>query len=273
MAIIFVGNGAWGTGKGARLAVSEADGNIFQLLSRIVALEDTPPTPNNIASFEVVGATFTVVMQDATEFGPFQLPISSFAPRGEYVAATVYEALDLVTVSGRGLYLVNRDHTAPATFNPDLLVGGNPAYYLLIPEVSVHDITVFVPDYPGLGLAVDDWMYSYIAARPFYLEQDLPGSLAFFEGVPDANISYPIYYAAAGTVDYVLIGAINFTAANRVGTFTMNAGQQFAAGDRLLVGLNVSDATEPAVIVDPTAKDLSFVVKGTRGFAPTSATT
>lgn len=77
--------------KGAPLTKAEFDGNLSDLDSRLTTIEGTPPTPKEIANFLVEGSQFTVVMDDATEYGPFTLPQQNFRPSiVKTVATTSY---------------------------------------------------------------------------------------------------------------------------------------------------------------------------------------
>jgi hypothetical protein len=74
MALVYRTTGAWGAGKGSNLTAIEFDTNIWTLHGRIDALETTPPTPNEIANIELRGTSLFVIMDDATEFGGFEMP-------------------------------------------------------------------------------------------------------------------------------------------------------------------------------------------------------
>lgn len=80
MTLTYRGNGAWGTGKGSALTAAERDQNDYEFDTRITALETSPPTANGIANVVVNGATFTVVLDDATELGPFDIPVATPRP-------------------------------------------------------------------------------------------------------------------------------------------------------------------------------------------------
>jgi hypothetical protein len=81
--------GAWGAGIGANLSAAQIDGNFWGHEERIEALETSAPEPNNISNILVVGTQMTIVLEDATEFGPFTLPQAPFRPS---VTATVSAA-------------------------------------------------------------------------------------------------------------------------------------------------------------------------------------
>ena len=78
--ITFRTTGVWGAGKGANLKPTEVDTNFYNLKAAIEALEANPPQPNNISNITVTGTQMTIVLEDATEFGPFTLPRAPFQP-------------------------------------------------------------------------------------------------------------------------------------------------------------------------------------------------
>ncbi|RWC29854.1 MAG: hypothetical protein EOS70_23485 [Mesorhizobium sp.] len=66
--------------KASNLTAAEIDDNFHDLDDRIQAIEDNPPEPVNISNIIVVGTQMTIVLEDATEFGPFTLPQANFRP-------------------------------------------------------------------------------------------------------------------------------------------------------------------------------------------------
>ncbi|KEC73137.1 hypothetical protein RLPCCGM1_c1253 [Rhizobium leguminosarum bv. phaseoli CCGM1] len=78
--ITFRTAGAWGAGKGSNLTPAEVDANFYDLDGRVAELEDNPPGPNQIADITQVGDQITIVMEDASTFGPFTLPRSLSRP-------------------------------------------------------------------------------------------------------------------------------------------------------------------------------------------------
>jgi len=153
MAIIYRTTGAWGAGKGSNLTAAEVDANFYDIAERMLALEEDPPEANSIANIVVVGATFKVILDDATELGPFNLPVATFGWRGEgWTNDNTYMAFDVFAVTDQGLYLVLREHETPETgdFDPDATESGNPLYHQIFgfPDVSVVQNTV--DTYPAL---------------------------------------------------------------------------------------------------------------------------
>jgi hypothetical protein len=72
--------GAWGAGIGANLSAAQIDGNFWGHEERIEAIETSAPLPNNISNIFVTGTQMTIVLEDATVFGPFTLPQAPFRP-------------------------------------------------------------------------------------------------------------------------------------------------------------------------------------------------
>ena len=82
MTITYRTSGAWGAGKGSNLTPSEVDLNFYDVDQRIAVFEGTPPDPNDISNIVVSGTQMTIILEDATEFGPFTLPTAAFSWEG-----------------------------------------------------------------------------------------------------------------------------------------------------------------------------------------------
>ena len=80
MPLIYRNAGAWGPGKGARLTSLEADGNVYDLDSRVLNLELNPPA---ISSRGAAASTWSSTITPATRPLPL-MPRTSmvFAMRG-----------------------------------------------------------------------------------------------------------------------------------------------------------------------------------------------
>lgn len=143
MAIIYRTAGAWGSGKGSNLTATEVDGNFYDLDGRVVSLEGATPTPDEINAISLNEDQLTIVLQSGASFGPFTMPTLTFNWRGEWTPATVYSALDFVSVAGDGVYLVTEAHTSAGTFDPgaDLGSGGPSGAGTYALMLSVTDLT------------------------------------------------------------------------------------------------------------------------------------
>lgn len=80
MPLIYRTAGAWGAGKGSNLTPAEADANFYQLVQDIAAAAAAAGSPVGIANIIVSGSQMTVVLDDATELGPFTIPRAPFRP-------------------------------------------------------------------------------------------------------------------------------------------------------------------------------------------------
>ncbi|WP_027037872.1 hypothetical protein [Mesorhizobium ciceri] len=78
-ALTYVGNGAWGTGKGEPLSQPEFDGNIWELASRVAAILADLPSPIEISNIYAVGTQMHIVKEDATEY-VITIPQAQFRP-------------------------------------------------------------------------------------------------------------------------------------------------------------------------------------------------
>jgi hypothetical protein len=135
MTTIFRTAGAWGAGKGSDLTPAEVDGNFWDHLQRIVALETAGVPINEVDNITVTGGQFSVFLTDGTEFGPFALPVAVFNMRGTWAPTTAYTYLDLFTTAA-GLYMVLISHTSASTFDPNRTISGQPVYHLVLPNVN-----------------------------------------------------------------------------------------------------------------------------------------
>lgn len=109
--------GPWGAGTGADLDADVIDNNFYSIAQSIEDLINNPATPNNIASIDVVNNNQLVItLDDYTTFGPFDMPIATFADRGEWAPVTAYVYGDIFTYTG-SLYMVLQDHTSSASFS------------------------------------------------------------------------------------------------------------------------------------------------------------
>jgi hypothetical protein len=133
MALSFRNAGAWGGGLGRRLHSIEADENNWDHSLRITALEDNMVV-DKISNITQNGGSFIITALSGYQSGPIVIPHAAFLWRGDFIPAASYAYLDLIRVKGFGMYLVLAGHTAGASFNPDLLVSGNPTYLLIFAQ-------------------------------------------------------------------------------------------------------------------------------------------
>lgn len=114
--------------KGSNLTSAEQDANMRFVMALIQALIDNPPQANSIANITVIGRQMTIFLDDATELGPFTLPVAAFHWRGEYVADTGYFENDFLT-SSNSIYLVLSDHISADEFDAAAEDTDGPLYH------------------------------------------------------------------------------------------------------------------------------------------------
>jgi hypothetical protein len=241
----------WGTGKGARLTSLEGDLNLWQITQRVTELENNPILPVELEAIDVTGNLMTFLMSDYSTRGPITLPQAAFNFTGDFQPLHNYELYDFL-LARDGLYLVLTPYTSGATF------AFGPSLQLIMPFPKVFDIGFFFPGKPGRGIDIDDYeaaaMWSYRAARQFYLPADLVGSVGGLFIQAEDDCFYPIMQ----NLDQ--IGEISIAAGNVTCNFTFADNIQFEIDDVLRV-------LRP-VTLDGTAKDLTCTLKGAIGLIP-----
>jgi hypothetical protein len=111
--VTFRTDGAWGAGKGSNLTAAEVDQNFHGLAVAIQDLVDNPVQGVSVVGFTVTGRTFKVNLSDGSEFGPYTMPFEGWRWAGALVAGDSYQAQDVFSVAGFGVYLVVQPYTAP----------------------------------------------------------------------------------------------------------------------------------------------------------------
>jgi hypothetical protein len=146
--------GAWGAGKGANLEPSEVDSNFWSLAQAIYDLQANPADPIGIATITVSGTQMTITLTDGTVLGPYTLPVLTFRWRGEWTPGTAYAVLDVVTVTGTGIFMCQVAHTSPPTFDLSQIIGGTQVWYFLFGAVGAP-IAPTAVDYLYVGDGLD----------------------------------------------------------------------------------------------------------------------
>lgn len=225
--------GQWGTGIGADLSASQIDQNFYDLA--VAILNTAQIEPNQITNIVVNGNQMTIVMEDATEFGPFTLPTATFKFRGEWLPSTLYTANDLFTKSN-SLYFVNITHTSDVTFNAGAGNMVGPYASLIMPFPTQFDIGFFFPGRPGLGVERDEEgyapnaaMFAYTTRRPFIMPADLENSVAKLRVAAAIAMQFII------CLDDTQIGFIDFDIGEQFGVFTFTEDVAFNTNDTLRV--------------------------------------
>lgn len=152
MVVIYRTAGAWGAGKGSNLDADEVDENFYGLDQRVVAIEENPPEPNQIANITQTGDTITIVMEDASTFGPFTLPRSMQRPTQTLAvsAATLTPTVEQASFYFRCTHAIGCEVTIPANAAQAFLVDAE----LHFRQTGAGAIT-FVPG-SGVTLNVPD---------------------------------------------------------------------------------------------------------------------
>jgi hypothetical protein len=209
MAFTYRTAGAWGAGKGANLTPVEVDQNFYQAEQRIAAVESDPSTPVGIAEIVVTGNSMTIILTDAQEFGPFELPIATIVWGGEWEPGEAYASATLFSVStgpDAGLYLVVLDgYEAGTEFDPDAFTTAG--LYLTklyaIPTVGQMPLFETATDYTALASHAGYYIrVNSASARDVTIETDLVG------GYLDGSV-YTFRQAGAG--ELTLVPAVGVT--------------------------------------------------------------
>lgn len=235
--------GDWGVGKGSNLTPEEVDDNFYQLILKIISLEENPAQPLEIDSIDVDGDQMTIWLSDGYTSFTVTLPTVELNPTGAFVGGTDYSKFDLFYANS-GLYMVLEDHVAADEFDPDAESMQGPLYGFLMPAATNYDFGIFVPGQPGSGIVAGEPVWQMAAPRGFILREDLPGSQAYLGTTTTAAMTLSIRKDGAS------IGSVNFGAGAQIGTFTLNADVEFEAGDIL-------DILRPSSL-DTTARNLSI---------------
>lgn len=121
----------WGAGEG-RLSSLSVDENFYEADQRMDALEANPPDPISVETVTSDGETFSVILTDGTQFGPFTLPTATFEMLGEWQPLTPYTPNKFFSEGGF-TYLINFAHTSAASFDPNANDGLGHNFYSLLP--------------------------------------------------------------------------------------------------------------------------------------------
>lgn len=244
-----------GLGTGGNLSPLQFDENMWELLTRIQALENDPPTAVSILSITVVGSQMQVNLTDGSHQGPFALPIATFNMTGDWVNDMTYNRLDMVSVPGRGLYMVLIGHTtdsSPAVFDPAAVdedtgspTFGEPLYQLVFGEDTyIYDLGFYAPGKPGAGISSGGAIFGHEVTRTILLPANLTGSVASLSVAPAAPLEFII------KVNGVQQGVLDFDTGDTEGIFTWAGNVNCVVRDRITIHLNGSvdsDATELAI--------------------------
>lgn len=257
MTIIYSTTGEWGAGIGGPLTAAQIDGNFYDLVQRVITLEDEPLEPTRIASIEMVGSQFTVTLTDARVEGPFPLPLALFTWRGEWAAGEDYEALDVFFVDSVGVYVVLQDHTSATEFDAQEANTEGPYYHLMFRDSAVYDLAYYVPGIPGEGLDVGSPIFQVVIPRNIVLPEtstEVEAGRAYLATPVGGTDDFEAIIRKNGTQ----IGTIDIPTGSTVGTVTIDALTAFVPGDILSI-----DQPTP----EGDGADLSITLSAVRGGA------
>lgn len=162
--MLYVTNGAWGTGVGypPGLSAAEVDQNFYDVELRLTALETSPPAGVGVANIAIDGLAWVVTLTDATVLDPLPIPIPLPRWRGEWVALTEYATMDEFSVADTGIFITLAPHTSVATFNADE-VGAAVAATAISPGLTYVIATVGTTDFTLIGAASNTLGLEFIA--------------------------------------------------------------------------------------------------------------
>lgn len=208
-------NTRWGVGSGADvgglMSPTQVDMNFWNLKQAVETLEGLiPDAARGIDSFTVLGDQMFANMSDATQEGPYTLPVFRMTSRGFWQAATSYNLGDLI-INGEVVYQVIFAHVSNAAFDPAANDGLGNDYY-----ATFLDLTGFLLPAGGTtgqylsktsnaDYAVG-WASGPVTETPgIWINDGVPvgttiaGPFAVAIGITD-RLNEVIYYPAAGGV-------------------------------------------------------------------------
>lgn len=258
MPIIYRTAGTWGAGKGSDLDAAEIDGNFNTLATQIQDLITNPPTAVGVANIVVEGLSVMFYMTDGGTFGPFPLPYVTFRIRNAFDSsvASSYNSMDLIPVTGLGLFLARFDHdyAIGEQFDPSLMSGSDPVYIKVFGEDTyIYDIGFFYPGAPGAGIVVGSACAGHMPVHDIYLPAGLESSFAKLTTAPAADLDFDIQQSG------VSIGTMSFAAGETTATFSFTADVQFLAADHDTLTIIRPDT------IDTAARELYVTLSARRG--------
>jgi hypothetical protein len=251
MTIVYVTDGAWGSGTGTPNSAAQVDGNFYDVDQRIVALNADLAEGKRIESVTYTSSSMTFHFTDGTT-QVIPLPVATMQYVGEWQNSTPYTHGSLVTVKGVGLYQVLQDHTtppSPAPFDPAAVDGsGNPLYALWVPITDVnYDAAIFVPG--SIQRDAGDLLFAGIANR----SMRLPSGNAHAHAYLDVGVASGTNIGIAIEKNRTQIGLVTFTVGSgidsnggQVGACSVSATTDFAEGDIYALRVTQSNNAAPS---------------------------
>ena len=104
--------------KGSPLTSEEVDGNFYEIVSRLEALEQRTTQSESIAKVEQKGDQLQVIGTFGSIFGQITLPTLKYTLRGQWLPETSYASQDVVTRNAK-TWVCSTAHTSKAEFDHD----------------------------------------------------------------------------------------------------------------------------------------------------------
>jgi hypothetical protein len=225
--------------KGSPLTSAEVDANFLELRMGLDAILAGEVEPVGIADISVVAGSLTVTLTDATELGPFPIPVSAFNWRGEWANGASYSINDFFTVAGLGVFLTLEPHFAPGSgpFDPAAVNGSSEPLYRQVFGTITPQAYHLALNFTGLIPGDQSVCYAHIPAQGLTFAQDLPGSVFRLLSATTAAISFAL------KKNGLAFGSIDFDAAGTVGVVVATS-ETLVSGDLLTITApNVADTT------------------------------
>lgn len=252
MTVVYVTTGAWGAGTGTPNSAAQVDGNFYHFQQAVTGLEADLAEGKRIDTVTYTSNSMTFHFTDGTS-QVIPLPIATLEFVGEWTNSTTYIRGNMISGRGLGIFQVLQDHTtapAPATFNPNATLDGEPVYQLWMPLRDVnYDAAIFVPG--SIQREADEALFQGIANRTMSLAAGNAHAYAYLDvgndavGSTDIILSIEKNHAEIGTITFEAEGDVD-TDGGQVGTFNIPAATDFAEGDRYALRVTQSDNAEPA---------------------------
>ena len=102
--------------KGAPLTAEEVDGNFYELVSRLEALEQKATQNESIVKIEQKGDQLEFMSSFGNILGQFKLPTLQYTLRGKWTTGTSYASQDVVTRDAQ-TWVCTTAHTSTTEFD------------------------------------------------------------------------------------------------------------------------------------------------------------
>jgi hypothetical protein len=254
MTIVYVTDGAWGSGAGAPLAAAQVDGNFYDVDQRIVNLNTALSDGKRIDFVTYTSSSMTFHFTDGTT-QVIPLPVATIAYVGAWANSTPYQRNQMFSAEN-GFYQVLEDHTTPpppAPFDPNATDGStaqNPLYQLFMPLRDVnYDAAIFAPG--SIQRSPNELIFLGIANRTMRLGAGNEGAYAYLDignaatGATDIILSIEKNGIQIGTITFAVAIGID-TSGGQPGAFNIPAAIDFAQGDFYGLRVTQSNNAEPS---------------------------